>query len=138
LFYFEEEDDNELVEGFLSLQAPILETMFCKVTEKRQKTDQQGKKVNTEIRDLQERSEIMKEYINAKEYLRALTKEDVKYIVTLSQAKHKVEGQIGSLDSTHIYWKTFPTAWKCQFRGRHTSPSLVHEAVADNNLWFLC
>jgi hypothetical protein len=74
--------------------------------------------------------------INAKEYLRTPTKEDIKSIVALHKAKHKVDNHIGSLDCTHMYRKNCTTAWKGHFKGSQTSPCIVLEAVADYNLWF--
>jgi hypothetical protein len=72
----------------------------------------------------------------AKEYLRTPTKDDIKSIVALHKAQHKVDGMLASLDCTHTYWKNCPSAWKGQYSGRHSSPSIVLEAACDYNLWF--
>ncbi|KAG7369994.1 plant transposon protein [Nitzschia inconspicua] len=70
------------------------------------------------------------------EYLRLPTAEDLKSIVALHKAKHKVDGMLGSLDCTHTYWHKCPVAWKGQYQGRNSAPSLVLEAACDHNLYF--
>jgi hypothetical protein len=44
-------------------------------------------------------------------------------------------GMIGSLDCMHWEWKNCPKAWAGQFKGRHTHPTVILEAVASKNLW---
>jgi hypothetical protein len=47
--------------------------------------------------------------------LRKPTKDDVlKEIVALHKHKHHIDGLLGSLDCTHIYWKNCPVAWKAK------------------------
>jgi hypothetical protein len=59
---------------------------------------------------------------DVKEYLRTPTSWDINYIAALHQAKHRVDGHIGSLDCTHTYWKNYPSAWKDQYNRRCTHP----------------
>jgi hypothetical protein len=73
------------------------------------------------------------------EYLRKPTKEDIKEIVSLHKHKHHIDGLLGSLDCTHIYWKNCPVAWKGQYQGRNATPSFILESVSDFHgyMWYL-
>ena len=70
------------------------------------------------------------------EYLRLPTAKDLKAIVGLHKAQHKVDGMMGSLDCTHTWWKNCPTAWQGSFSGGKGKPSIVLEAVCDYHLFF--
>ena len=63
------------------------------------------------------------------EYLRCPTEEDVKSIVRLHKAIHKIDGLLGSLDCMHTAWKNCPVAWQGSFKGAKKIPTLVLEAA---------
>jgi Plant transposon protein len=46
-----------------------------------------------------------------------------------------VEGMIGSLAGMHIAWKNCPMAWQGEFSGKEGYPTIILEALADNNLF---
>ena len=70
------------------------------------------------------------------EYLRCPTEEDVKSIVRLHKAIHKIDGMLGSLDCMHTAWKNCPVAWQGSFKGAKKIPTLVLEAACDYHMWF--
>ncbi len=70
------------------------------------------------------------------EYLRCPTEDDLKAIVKLHKARHKVNGMFGSLDCSHTYWKNCPKAWQGSYKGKENKPSIVLEAICDYHLWF--
>ena len=70
------------------------------------------------------------------EYLRCPTSTDLKNIATLHEAAHGVEGLLGSLDCSHVYWKNCPVAWQGSYKGKEKKPSIVLEAMCDYNRWF--
>jgi hypothetical protein len=43
------------------------------------------------------------------------------------------------MDCTHTYWKNCPVAWKGQYSGRNTTPSIILESVSDFHgyMWYL-
>ena len=78
---------------------------------------------------------VIKE-LYAKEYLRLPDEEDLKNIVKLHKAVHKVDGMFGSLDCTHTVWKQCPKAWNPQFKGKEKKATIVKEACCDYQMWF--
>jgi hypothetical protein len=72
------------------------------------------------------------------EYLSKPSKEEIKEIVALHKHKHDIDGLLGSLDCTHIYWKNCPVAWKGQYQGRNATPFIL-ESVYDFHgyMWYL-
>ena len=74
--------------------------------------------------------------IYAQEYLRLPSVADVKSIVKLHRAVHKVDGLIGSLDCSHTMWKNCPKAWAGSYTGKPGSPSILLEAVVDYHMFF--
>jgi hypothetical protein len=74
--------------------------------------------------------------IYAKEYLRLPSVADLKSILKLHQAVHKVDGLIGSLDCSHTMWKNCPKAWAGSYTGKPGAPSILLEAVVDYHMFF--
>ena len=70
------------------------------------------------------------------EYLRCPTEEDVKAIVKLHKAIHRIDGMLGSLDCMHTVWKNCPVAWQASYKGQKKVPTLVLEAACDYHMWF--
>ncbi|XP_076927551.1 uncharacterized protein LOC143591136 [Bidens hawaiensis] len=53
-------------------------------------------------------------------------------------AQSCLPGMLGSLDCMHVGWAMCHTAWRGQFhQGDHPGPTIVLEAVASQDLWFL-
>ena len=75
-------------------------------------------------------------HLYVQEYIRLPTPEDLLRITALHQHKHGVPGMLGSLDCMHTTWKNCPMAWKGSFQGKEKSPTMVLEAMCDQNLWF--
>jgi hypothetical protein len=48
-------------------------------------------------------------------YLRTASRHDDKHIVALHKEQHGIDGMLGSLDITHVYWANCPNAWKGHF-----------------------
>ena len=71
------------------------------------------------------------------EYLRKMTKEDIKAIMQLHKSVHRgVDGMLGSLDCMHTYWNKCPVAWKGQYKKGKAKPSIVLEGMCDYHLFF--
>ena len=66
-------------------------------------------------------------------YLQFPNKSDARRIVDLHKEVHGIDGMLGSLDVTKIYWSSCPSAWKGQ-QGKEGIPTIGLEAVADYNL----
>ena len=71
----------------------------------------------------------------AKVYLCKPSRHDAKCIVELHKEKQGIDGMMGSLDVTKVYWANCPTAWKGQFKGKEDCPSIALKAVDDFNVW---
>jgi hypothetical protein len=56
--------------------------------------------------------------IYMKEFLRLPTATNLKNIVKLHKSVHSVDGMIGSLDCTHMFWKNCPKAWQGSYKGK--------------------
>jgi hypothetical protein len=69
--------------------------------------------------------------IYMKEFLKLSTATDLKSIVNLHKSFHSIDGMIGSLDCTHIFWKNCPKAWQGSYKGKESKPSIVMESIAD-------
>ncbi|XP_074277034.1 uncharacterized protein LOC141600689 [Silene latifolia] len=68
------------------------------------------------------------------EYLRIPTVEDTQRLLQIG-ASRGFPGMLGSIDCMHWKWKNCPNAWKGQFQGRNSSPTVILEAVASQDLW---
>ncbi|XP_074315931.1 uncharacterized protein LOC141652346 [Silene latifolia] len=68
------------------------------------------------------------------EYLRIPTVEDTQRLLQIG-ASRGFSGMLGSIDCMHWKWKNCPNAWKGQFQGRNSSPTVILEAVASQDLW---
>jgi hypothetical protein len=42
---------------------------------------------------------------------------------------------LGSIDCMHWEWRNCPTAWREQFCGRNSRPTMILEPVAGYDLW---
>ncbi|XP_074266901.1 uncharacterized protein LOC141590193 [Silene latifolia] len=68
------------------------------------------------------------------EYLRIPTVEDTQRLLQIG-ASRGFPGMLGTIDCMHWKWKNCPNAWKGQFQGRNSSPAVILEAVASQDLW---
>ena len=68
-------------------------------------------------------------------YLCPMSRQDAKRCVDRHKEVYQVDGQLGSLDCTHMYWANCPTALKGQYAGKDKIPTVVLEAVSDFDLW---
>lgn len=80
--------------------------------------------------------DLMMEKLYRKEYLRVPTKADLKSIVKLHKARHKIDGMFVSLDCMHVPWKNCPVAWQGSYQGKEGMPTLVLEGASDHHMWF--
>jgi len=62
-------------------------------------------------------------------YLRTPTKSDAKRIVQLHKDEHNIDGMLGSLDVTKIYWSSCPAAWKGQWTVAASSLTVTERVV---------
>ncbi|GJV51430.1 ALP1-like protein isoform X1 [Tanacetum coccineum] len=70
-------------------------------------------------------------------YLRKPTLEDVQHIYDLHERKHGLPGMLGSIDCMHWEWVKCPKALHGQFKRKDKKyPTIMLEAVADQQLWF--
>ena len=74
--------------------------------------------------------------IYQEEYLRLPTVDDLKSILKLHQAVHKVDGMFGSLDCSHTMWKNCPKAWAGSYTGKPGTPSILLESIVDYHMYF--
>jgi len=71
-----------------------------------------------------------------REYLRAMTSHDVAVVTQAHENRHHIPGMLGSLDCTHIEWRSCPRQLKGQYtRGDHRVPTIMIECVASQDLW---
>jgi Plant transposon protein len=64
-------------------------------------------------------------------YLRRMSKSDAMVVSNMHYHEFGIRGCIGALDCMHVWWKNCPVAWKGQYEGKDSCPSIVLEAVAD-------
>ncbi|XP_026383444.1 uncharacterized protein LOC113278938 [Papaver somniferum] len=69
-------------------------------------------------------------------YLREPTPEDVERLLA-ENAERGFPGMLGSVDCMQWPWKNCPVSWQGTYRGKYKHSSLVLEAVASYDLWFL-
>ena len=63
---------------------------------------------------------------------------DIQKLYAVHEARHGFPGMLGSLDCTHWAWANCPVAWRGQLmRGDHEHPTIMLEAVASHDLWFV-
>jgi len=86
-------------------------------------------------RAMKEFDSMMKK-LYKEEYLRVPTKADMKSIVKLHEAIHKIKGHFLSVDCMHTPWKNCPVAWQGSYEGKEGLPTLVLEGGCDYHLWF--
>jgi hypothetical protein len=67
-------------------------------------------------------------------YLRIPNHEDIARIFSVN-ADRGFPGMLGSIDCMHWEWRNCPTAWRGQFCGRNSRPTMILEAVAGYDLW---
>ncbi|GJX45784.1 ALP1-like protein isoform X1 [Tanacetum coccineum] len=71
------------------------------------------------------------------EFLRKPNLEDVQHVYELHERKHGLPGMLGSIDCMHWEWTKCPKALHGQFKRRDKKyPTIMLEAVADQQLWF--
>jgi Plant transposon protein len=68
-------------------------------------------------------------------YLRGMSKSDAMQVSNMHYHEFGVRGCIGALDCMHVWWKNCPVAWKGQYEGKSSQPSIILEAVADYSTW---
>ncbi|KAH9607977.1 hypothetical protein KSS87_009667 [Heliosperma pusillum] len=68
------------------------------------------------------------------EYLRLPTVEDTQRLLQIG-ASRGFPGMLGSIDCMHWKWKNCPKAWQGHFQGRNSSPTVILEAIASQDLW---
>ncbi|TVU18677.1 hypothetical protein EJB05_34787, partial [Eragrostis curvula] len=68
------------------------------------------------------------------EYLRALNEQDTARLLAMNKARGFL-GMLGSIDCMHWKWKNCPPAWHRQFIGHAHDPTIILEAVVDQELW---
>jgi hypothetical protein len=67
-------------------------------------------------------------------YLRAPNAQDTARLLEFN-ADRGFPGMLGSVDCMHWSWKNCPAAWHGQFKGYKKDPTIVLEAVADQETW---
>ena len=67
-------------------------------------------------------------------YLRIPNHDDIARILRVN-ADRGFPGMLGSIDCMHWEWRNCPTAWRGQFCGRNSRPTMILEAVAGYDLW---
>ncbi|XP_073067236.1 uncharacterized protein [Primulina eburnea] len=72
--------------------------------------------------------------VYAERYLRSPTANDIYRLLSIGEQRG-FHGMLGSLDCMHWKWKNCPTAWAGHYAGRSRSPTIILEAMADNDLW---
>nr|XP_043639935.1 uncharacterized protein LOC122611047 [Erigeron canadensis] len=74
-------------------------------------------------------------YIYRREYLRRPTSHDVAMLYGAHEERHHLPGMLGSLDCTHVVWRSCPRSGKEQYtRGDHKVQSIMTEVVASQDL----
>ncbi|GKE58840.1 ALP1-like protein isoform X1, partial [Tanacetum coccineum] len=70
-------------------------------------------------------------------FLRKPNLEDVQHVYELHERKHGLPEMLGSIDCMHWEWTKCPKALHGQFKRRDKKyPTIMLEAVADQQLWF--
>jgi Plant transposon protein len=87
-------------------------------------------------RECRKQFDVAIKRIYHKEYLRLPTVDDLKSILKLHKAVHKVDGLFGSLDCSHTMWKNCPKAWAGSFTGKPGAPSILLESIVDYHMFF--
>jgi hypothetical protein len=72
---------------------------------------------------------------NFSEYLRYPTREEAQNISS-RMSRSGFTGCIGSLDCMTLEWKNCPSGWAGYYKGRGKKPSIVLEAVVDDQLYY--
>jgi hypothetical protein len=72
--------------------------------------------------------------LNFSEYLRYPTREEAQNISS-RMSRSGFPGCIGSLDCMTLEWKNCPSGWAGYYKGRGKKPSIILEAVADDQLY---
>jgi hypothetical protein len=68
-------------------------------------------------------------------YLRRPNNEDIERLIQMGEARCFL-GMLGSINCMHWEWKNCPVALQGQcFRGDHSKPTIILEAVASQDLW---
>jgi hypothetical protein len=67
-------------------------------------------------------------------YLRAPTEEDTKRLMEENE-KRGWPGMLCSIDCMHWTWKNCPNAWHGQYCEKSKDATILHEAVASQDLW---
>ncbi|GJS99256.1 protein arginine N-methyltransferase 1.6 [Tanacetum coccineum] len=71
-----------------------------------------------------------------KKFLRKPTAADIQKTYELHEQKYGLPGMLGSIDCMHWEWRNCPKSLHGQFKRRdHKYPTLMLEAVADQELW---
>jgi hypothetical protein len=73
--------------------------------------------------------------IYSEEYLRLPTVNDLKSILKLHKAVHKVDGLFSSFDCSHTIWKNCPKAWAGLYTGKPGVPSILLESIVDYHMY---
>ncbi|XP_020182214.1 uncharacterized protein [Aegilops tauschii subsp. strangulata] len=68
------------------------------------------------------------------QYLRESNVEDTERLLTISEARGW-PGLLGSLDSMHWKWKSFPKALQGQYMCHVKKPTIILDTVASHDLW---
>jgi len=70
-------------------------------------------------------------------YHHQMSRADARRLSNMHSYHHGVPGMVGSLDCMHLGWHLCPVALQGQFESKEQKPTLILEAVADYDLWFL-
>lgn len=73
--------------------------------------------------------------IFGEEYLRAPNAQDTERLLAMNKDRG-FPGMLGSVDCMHWKWKNCPTSWHGQFTGHVHDPTIILEAVANQETWF--
>jgi hypothetical protein len=75
-------------------------------------------------------------HLYGREFLRRPTSHDIARIKEAHEERHHLPGMLGSLDCTHIEWRSCPRHLRGQYtRGDHKVPTIMIEVVASQDLW---
>ena len=72
--------------------------------------------------------------LHASQYLQKPDQKDLTQLLDVNN-QQGFPGCIGSLDLMHWAWKNCPSAMAGQYKGKEKRPTVVLEAVADQQLW---
>jgi Plant transposon protein len=61
---------------------------------------------------------------------------DLKIICQSHKYAHGIDGMVGLLDCSHMYWNNCPKAWQGSSQGKEGKPTVVLEALCNYHMFF--